>query len=169
MHPLDKAARSAGAVYLSLVFTAPFTLLYVPSKLIVRGDAAATANNILAHETMFRLSIFADLCTAVIFICLGIALYRLLSGVSKTWAMTMLAFVLVSSAVGFLDTLGVWLMINCFGYVALSAIALFVPDYYAAAFRYAQPLLFGELAIILWLLIKGARVPSGPIAAAVSA
>lgn len=235
MHPTDKAARIAGAVYLSMVFTAPFTLLYVPSKLIVRGDATATAHNILAHETMFRLSIFGDLCTAVIFICLGIALYRLLSGVSKTWAMTMLAFVLVSSTVGFLDTLnnaaalilfrgenfltvfekpqlnalgylfirlhgqgifmnelfwglwlfpfgllvfrsgflprflGVWLMINCFGYVALSAIALFVPDYYAAAFRWAQPLLFGELAIMLWLLIKGARVPSGPIAAAVSA
>ena len=105
MHPLKKAARIAGAVYLSMVFTAPFTLLYVPGKLIVRGDATATANNILAHETMFRLSIFGDLVTAVIFICLGIALYRLLSGVNKTWAMMMLAFVLISAAVGFLDTL----------------------------------------------------------------
>ena len=105
MHPTDKAARIAGAVYLSMVFTAPFTLLYVPGKLIVRGDATATANNILAHETMFRLSIFGDLVTAVIFICLGIALYRLLSGVNKTWAMMMLAFVLISAAVGFLDTL----------------------------------------------------------------
>jgi hypothetical protein len=49
-------------------------------------------------------------------------------------------------------------MINCFGYVALSNIALFAPDYYAAAFKWAQPLLFGELAIMLWLLIKGANV-----------
>ena len=57
MHPLKKTARIAGAIYLSMVFTAPFTLLYVPGKLIVRGDAAATANNILAHETMFRLAI----------------------------------------------------------------------------------------------------------------
>ena len=225
MHPIKKAARIAGAVYLSMVFTAPFTLLYIPSKLIVRGDATATANNILAHETMFRLAILGDLVTAVIFICLGIALYRLLSGVSKTWAMLMVAFVLISSAVGFLDTLnniaallsfaaadfltvfekpqlnalgylfirlhnqgifinelfwglwlfpfgllvfrsgflprfiGVWLMINCFGYVALSIIALFAPDYYAAAFKWAQPLLFGELAIMLWLLIKGPKVP----------
>lgn len=225
MHPTDKAARIAGAVYLSMVFTAPFTLLYIPSKLIVRGDATATANNILAHETMFRLAILGDLVTAVIFICLGIALYRLLSGVNKTWAMLMVAFVLISSAVGFLDTLnniaalilfrggdfltvfekpqlnalgylfirlhnqgifinelfwglwlfpfgllvfrsgflprfiGVWLMINCFGYVALSIIALFAPDYYAVAFKWAQPLLFGELAIMLWLLIRGAKVP----------
>jgi hypothetical protein len=49
MNPTVKAARVAGAVYLSMVLTAPFTLLYVPSKLIVRGDAATTANNILAH------------------------------------------------------------------------------------------------------------------------
>jgi len=70
MHPLKKTARIAGAIYLSMVFTAPFTLLYVPGKLIVRGDAAATANNILAHETMFRLAIIGDLFTHVIFICL---------------------------------------------------------------------------------------------------
>jgi Domain of unknown function (DUF4386) len=226
MHPTVKAARIAGAVYLSMVFTAPFTLLYIPNKLIVRGDANATAENILAHETMFRLAILGDLLTAVIFICLGIALYRLLSDVNKTWAMMMLAFVVVSAAVGFLDTLnniaalilfrgekflavfdkpqlnalgylfirlhsqgifineifwglwlfpfgllvfcsgflprfiGVWLMINCFGYLALSVIALFSPLYYAAAFRWAQPVLFGELAIMLWLLIKGAKVPT---------
>ena len=40
-----------------MVVTGPFSLIYVPSKLIVRGDATATANNILAHETMFRLAI----------------------------------------------------------------------------------------------------------------
>ena len=218
-----------------MVFTAPFTLLYIPGKLIVRGDAAATANNILAHETMFRFAILGDLLGAIIFICLGIALYRLLSGVNKTWAMLMLAFVVVSAAVGFLNTLnnvaalilfrgadflsvfnkpqlnalaylfirlhsqgilinelfwglwlfpfawlvfrsgflprfiGVWLMINCFGYVALSIIALFAPDYYSAAFRWAQPVLFGELAIMLWLLIKGAKIPPGTVAAPLSA
>src|SRR5438309_4029668 len=105
MHPTVKAARIAGAIYLSMVFTAPFSLIYVPSKLIVRGNAAATADNILAHETMFRLSIFGDLIGQVIFICLGIALYRLFSKVNKTWAALMVAFVLVSAAVGFLNTL----------------------------------------------------------------
>ncbi|PYL19973.1 MAG: hypothetical protein DMF44_15545, partial [Verrucomicrobia bacterium] len=54
---------------------------------------------------------------------------------------------------------GVWLMINCFGYVGLSVTALFFPDYYEAAFKWSQPILFGELAIMLWLLIKGAKVP----------
>jgi hypothetical protein len=226
MHPTVKAARIAGAIYLSMVITGPFSLIYVPSKLIVRGNAAATADNILAHETMFRFSILADLVGQVIFICLAIALYRLLSGVNKIWAALMVALVLVSAAVGFVNTLndiaalilfrgadflavfdkpqrdalgmlfirlhsqgilidemfwglwlfpfgllvyrsdflprfiGVWLMINCFGYVVLSVTALFFPAYYEAAFKMAQPVLFGELAIMLWLLIKGAKVPT---------
>src|SRR5216117_4338230 len=101
MHPTKKAARIAGAIYLSMVFTAPFSLIYVPSILIVRGDAAATADNILAHETMFKLSILADLVGQVIFICLAIAIYRLLSSVNKIWAGMMVALVLVSAAVGF--------------------------------------------------------------------
>src|SRR5713101_9183099 len=105
MHPTKKAARIAGAIYLSMVITAPFSLIYVPEKLIVRGNAAVTAENILAHETMFRLSIFGDLVGQVIFVCLAIALYRLLSNVNKTWAALMVAFVLVSAAVGFLNTL----------------------------------------------------------------
>src|SRR6184192_2551541 len=105
MHPTVKAARIAGAIYLSMVFTAPFSLIYVPSKLIVRGNAVATADNIMAHETMFRLAIFGDLIGQIIFICLAIALYRLLSSVNKTWAALMVALVLVSAAVGFLNTL----------------------------------------------------------------
>ncbi len=105
MHPLKKAARIAGAIYLSMVITGPFSLIYIPSKLIVRGDATATAQNVLAHETMFRLAILADLVGQVIFICLAIALYRLLSNVNKTWAALMVGFVLVSAAVGFLNTL----------------------------------------------------------------
>src|SRR5438876_12068776 len=75
-----------------------------PSKHIVRGNSAATAYNILAHETMFRLSILADLVGQVIFICLAIALYRLLSGVNKIWAALMVALVLVSAAVGCVNT-----------------------------------------------------------------
>src|SRR5581483_5227622 len=103
MNETKKAARIAGIIYLSMIFVAPFSMLYVPNKLIVRGNATATADNILAHETMFRLSIFGDLVGQVIFICLGVAFYRLLRDVNKTWALLMLSFVLVSSAVCFLN------------------------------------------------------------------
>jgi len=235
MNETKKAARIAGAIYLTMVFTAPFSLIYVPSKLIVRGNAAATADNILAHETMFRLAIFGDLIGHVIFICLAIALYRLLSSVNKTWAALMVALVLVSASVGFLNALnniaalilfrgpeflnifdktqlnalgyffvrlygqgitideifwgvwlfpfgllvfrsgflprwiGVWLMINCFGYVVLSVIGFFFPAYNDKAFLYAQPVLFGEVAIMLYLLIRGAKVKSTAEPVAVAA
>src|SRR5207245_9890411 len=105
MHPLKKTARIAGAIYLTMVFTAPFSMLYVPGKLIVRGNATSTAENILAHETMFRLSIFGDLIGHVIFICLAVALYRLLSNLYKTWVILMVWFVLVSAPVGYLNAL----------------------------------------------------------------
>src|SRR5438046_9776233 len=101
MHPTNKAARIAGAVYLSMVFVAPFSMLYVPGKLIVRGNATATADNILAHETMWRLSIFGDLTGQVIFISLAIALSRLLSNVNKTWPIRMVRFLLDCEAIRF--------------------------------------------------------------------
>jgi hypothetical protein len=224
MHPTDKAARVAGAVYLSMAVTAPFSLIYIPRTLIVRADATATANNILAHETLFRLGIVADLITSVIFVFLVMALYRLLSGVNKKHASLMVALVLVSAAVGFMNVLnniaaltlfrgtdflavfekpqrdalamlflrlhgqglvineifsglwlfpfgvlvmrsrflprllGVWLIVNCFAYLALSFMGLLLPQYYDLAFRSAFPALLGEMAIMLWLLIRGAKV-----------
>src|SRR5471032_2438870 len=99
MHPTDKAARVAGALYLSLVITGPFSLIYVPNKLIVHGNASATAANILAHETLFRLAIVGDLIGTVLFIFVGLALYRLLSSVNRTHATVMTVLVLVSAAV----------------------------------------------------------------------
>jgi hypothetical protein len=226
--PTVKAARIAGAIYLSLVLIAPFAMLYVPGKLIVHGNAAATADNVLAHEAMFRLSIFGDLIGHVIFICLAIALYRLLSNVSKTWALLMVGFVLVSAAVGFLNALnniaavtlfrggeflavfdkpqrdalamlfirlhsqgeliseilwgvwlfpfgllvfrsrflarflGVWLIIACFAWIALSITAQFFSPYYGTAFAWLQPAFFAEMAIMLYLLIRGANVKALP-------
>jgi hypothetical protein len=225
MHPIKKTARIAGAIYLSMVITGPFSLIYVPGKLIVQGNATATAANVLAHDTMFRLAIVAGLFGQIIFICLAVALYRLLRDVSKNWARLMVGLVLVSAAVGFVDELnnlgarilfrggeflsvfdraqldalgmlfirlhgqgimiaeifwglwlfpfgllvfrsrflprwiGVWLMINCFGYVILSMTSLFFHAYTDKLFLWLQPVLFGELAIMLWLLIKGAKVP----------
>ncbi len=232
MHPTDKAARVAGAVYLSMAVTAPFSLIYVPRTLIVPGNSTATANNILAHETLFRLSIVADLITAVIFILLVMALYRLLSGVNKTHASLMVALVLVSAAIAFLNEvnniaaltlfrggdflavfdkgqldalamlflrlhgqglvidqifwglwlfpfgvlvmrsgflpriLGLLLIVNCFAYVAASLTSLLLPDYASVVDRAVLPAVFGEIWIMLWLLIKGAKVQ--PLAAAAS-
>jgi len=55
MHPTVEAARVAGLLYLLMGIPAAFSMMYVPGTLIVPGDAAATANNILVSETLFRL------------------------------------------------------------------------------------------------------------------
>ena len=53
--------RFAGVLYLLLAIPAVFALIYVPNKLIVSGDATATANNIAASESLVRLGIAAEL------------------------------------------------------------------------------------------------------------
>ncbi len=235
MHPTVKAARIAGAIYLLEVLTGPFSLIYVPTVLVVTGDAAATASKILAHETMYRLAIVADLYTGVLSIVASLALYRLfkdtdqflaavmviLGGITVApifflnslnwiaalalerggsylaifttqqqqslallflhlhsegnivnevfWGLWLVPFGLLVMKSGFIPKfLGIWLLLDGFAYVVLSAIGILAPQYYDTAFTYAQPALFGELAIMLFLVIKGANVPS-PTAAAASA
>jgi hypothetical protein len=54
--------------------------------------------------------------------------------------------------------LGLWLIVNCFAYVAASFSNLLLPQYQVMVSRIALPALFGEVAMVLWLLIKGAKV-----------
>jgi hypothetical protein len=103
MHPTRKSARVAGLLYVLMGVTAPFTLIYLPRKLIVPGNATATASNVLASEMLFRVGIVAVLISSVVFVLLVMALYRLLSGVNKTHASLMVALVLVSVAIGFVN------------------------------------------------------------------
>src|SRR6266853_5941942 len=53
--------RLTGLLYLLVSIPGAFALVYVPSKVIVHGDATATANNIAASETLFRLGIAVQL------------------------------------------------------------------------------------------------------------
>ena len=75
MNPTRKQARIAGFLYLLLVVAAPVRLIYIPSKLFVSGNATATANNIAAHELLFRLGIVSDLFCGVILIFLALRAY----------------------------------------------------------------------------------------------
>jgi hypothetical protein len=97
---LKRTARIAGLWYLGLTF-GPFYLLYVPSKTVVLNDAAATATQVLAHETLFRWSMLAEALGVVIFIGLSLALYRLFESVDRHRARQMVAFVLISAALSF--------------------------------------------------------------------
>ena len=212
-------ARVAGFLYLIANLFAPFTLLYLPSRFIVRGDAAATASNIMASESLFRFGIVLNLFTFIGQIFLVLALYQLLKVVNKNMASLMVIFSLAAVPIAMLNELnnlavlqflnnadylkvfqndqlqalaylflrlhsqgfliaqifwglwlfpmgylvfksgflpriiGVLLMIGCFGYLI---------DSFAAFLGYNVNIIFftgwGELFLLLWLLIKGVNV-----------
>lgn len=230
MDQLKKDARVAGVLYLLVVLIGPFILIYVPDKLFVHGNVTATAGNILAHESLFRIFIVVEIVGELLFIFTVLALYRLLRNVSQRLAGIMVILILIDAPLAFLsavnhvaalallrgadllavfnepqrnalamlllgvDTqgtlvsevfwglwlvplgllvyrsgfiprlLGVWLIINGLAYITMSFTGLLLPQYSKTVFTVATPILFGEAAFMLWLLIVGARPRSTVIA-----
>ncbi len=92
-------ARITGVLYLIIIGFGLFSEVFVRGSLIVHGDAAATANNILASESLFRVGFACDL---VIFLCdvvVAIMLYILLRSVSKTGSLVSAGFRLTGTAI----------------------------------------------------------------------
>jgi hypothetical protein len=226
MEPTKNTGRLAGILYLLMAIPAPFSLIYVPAVVIVKGNAAATAHNLVAHETLFRLGIVADIASSVVFMLTLMVLYRLLNGVDRMQGVLMVLFGVISMPISLcliaselvalniargatylaafdrnqLDALvmtlinlhsrgiaveemfwglwlfpfgilvirsrflprvlGYWLLVNGAAYVVLSLLALLAPGAAPHAFEYAQPALFGEMGIALWLAFRGAS-PAG--------
>ena len=74
------------------------------------------------------------------------------------WGLWLFPFGVLVYRSGFLPRiLGVWLIINCFAYVIPSFTTFLLPQYRDVVTRIALPFLLGEAAIVLWLLIKGAK------------
>jgi hypothetical protein len=63
--------------------------------------------------------------------------------------------------------LGVWLALAGAAWVILSLVSILLPQYQNKVYTYTQPAVLGEIALMLWLLIKGAKPPV--LAAAASA
>jgi Domain of unknown function (DUF4386) len=95
-------ARLAGVYYLIIAICGFYGIMYVPSKIMVKGDAAATMNNLLANEFLFRTGILALLINAIAFIFLVLTLYRLFKSVNENQAKLMVVFVLVQIPIFFL-------------------------------------------------------------------
>jgi hypothetical protein len=181
MHATQAAARQAGATYFLFMIVAITGEFFLPD-LVVSGDATATARNITSAELTWRLGILLGLLTHVIFIVLAVLLYKLLSGVDKSQAMLMVAFVSIGVAVaavpmafwglwlfpfgvlvmksGFLPRLlGILLLVAGLAYLATGVTAIVLPEYRTIVSRFMMPLYFGEVPVIFWLLVKGAAVP----------
>ena len=196
---------------------------YIPGKVIVHGNAAATAGNISAHETLFRLGIAGSVIGQAAFIFVALALYDLLKGVSRRHALLMVLLIVVSIPIAILNEvnsvaalvlargadflsiveqpqreslamlflnlhhhgivvaeifwglwlfplallvyrsrflprfLGVWLAFAGVAWVILSLAGILLPQYQGKVDSYSRPAMFGEIAFMLWLLIKGAK------------
>jgi hypothetical protein len=100
-----KHARVAAFLVLILSPLAVFGMVYVPSILIVPGDAATTAKNIMASESLFRLGIASTLLSQIVGIFWVLVLYQLLKPVNKNMAVLMVIFNLLIVPIAMLNEL----------------------------------------------------------------
>jgi len=82
MQERRRDARTAGLWYLAMAVTGPIGILVAPGQILVRGDAGATAANVVAHETLLRIGVVASVACQVAFLLTVLALERLFDGVS---------------------------------------------------------------------------------------
>ncbi len=126
MNSIKNTARLAGFLLLLIAVLAPFSILYLPSTLIVPGDAATTASNVMASDGLFRLGIVVDSVVILLEIIVIAILYVLLRPVNRTLALVAafarLAMTTVM-AVNLFNSLGVLLLLSDAEYLTV-----FEPD-----------------------------------------
>jgi len=81
---IQLTARIAAILTLLIVVLAPFSMLYIPTTLVVPGDAATTANNIIDSQGLFRAGMVSDSIVFLIETVLTVLLYVLIKPVNKT-------------------------------------------------------------------------------------
>jgi hypothetical protein len=91
-------ARIAGGLYLIVIVGGIFAELFVRGRLVVHGDAAATAHNIQTHELLYRLGFVVEVFYCACNIPLALIFYKLFM-VNKNVALMMLFFDLVSNTI----------------------------------------------------------------------
>lgn len=92
-------ARTAGVLYLIIIAFGIFSEVFIRSRIIVPGDAAATAGNLLASGGLFRFGFLADTLMVLSDVALAALLYVLLRPVHRTIALAATFFRLAQSAV----------------------------------------------------------------------
>ncbi len=102
---LQKAARVAGLMYVIIIITSLLSMIFGPSKLIVKGNIAETFNNIMANEVLFRIGTAYDLIMYASVVILSLALYVVLKTVNKNLALLALLWRLGEAILGCLSVL----------------------------------------------------------------
>ena len=158
MNSINKTARMAGVLYLLFMTTTIFADVMGRSKLIVFGDAAATAANIMGSAGLFRLSFVGDLVSAVLLFLAAWALYVLLKpvdpGIALSFVLLNLAGVAVY-AVNLLNQFAALLLLSGADYLKafqaeqLQALAMFFLNLHKNGYWIAQ------IFFAVWLLPLG--------------
>ena len=120
-------ARMAGVFYLLAGATYGIGQIFVLGKLVVRGDAAATANNILAHQPLFQLAFAAGIISVACSIAMTALLYDLFKPVNRNLSLTAAFFHLVGLA---LPIFG--------GLLELAAVVVLGGEQYLSVFKLQQ-------------------------------
>lgn len=158
---INRTARIAGLLYLLLAIFGGGAEFLVRQSMVVPGDAAATAANILAAEWTFRLGFLAELAGQVVFIYLVMALYSILKPVNRYQAVLMVTFVVIAVTITCLNMLNQFAALfflgepgylSVFNPEQLQALALLFLNMHKAGYLIAQ-VFFG-----LWLLPLGILV-----------
>jgi uncharacterized protein DUF4386 len=158
---MNKAARIAGAAYLISFVTVVAVEFGIQARLVTPGNPAQTAQNILAHQSLFRIGIAGDLiyCTGV-FVLL-IALYVILEPVNRGVALVAALFRFVYTSMWLLATTKLF---DALRVVRSSDLQPFARLYLGArSDLYYVGLFFGAVASTLfaWLWLKSNYIPKG--------
>ena len=152
-------ARIAGLFYL-LTGGAGFAF-FVRGRLVVSGDAAATATNILAHEPLFRIALAADLIGVACYVVVTALLYELFKPVNRSLSLVAAFVSLMGCAIevfacvfhlGSLLVLGGAQYLSVFKVEQLQAMALMFLKFHAQAFNIAI-VFFGFYCLLIGYLI----------------
>ena len=167
-YSIAKTARTAGVLYFVVIIFGMFAELYVNLRLIVPGDAAVTASNIIADETLFRAGFISGLFHHTTFLLLVLVFYRLLRPVNKSIAVLMLALGLGSVPIMMLNMLNQFAALILLGgvdYLAvfppnqLQALALLFLDFHGYGYFVAGIYSALFLFPLGYLLFKSGLVP----------
>lgn len=96
---LTAKGRIAGAIYLFIIIGGFFAVGYVPATIFVPGDAVATAQNLVANESLYRLGVGIHILVTLCNIPLAVLFYDLFKVTNKTLARFIILFILVAVAI----------------------------------------------------------------------
>lgn len=169
VNSIQKTARFAGVLYLIITIAAIVAHYYVPSNIIVPGDATATANNIMASETLFRVGgIGSELIILLSEIVLSVVLYELLKPVNKTLSLLAAVSRLAMTTIHGLNLINYFFVLlllggagysTIFGPDQLHALVMLFLDAHSYGFTIGIAFLTLHVFILGYLIFKSGYFP----------